>query len=671
MLTLLRQSPYRAEDGLLVWLLLGLFFSLPPLFCAGLLVALLAFPWLPAAWRARRHSLTLAGLTAGILLALLTLPNWLSGDSLLALLALVALLKRLELDSQRDRLLLVLVVLVCTSLNLVYWNNLPALLHLLGLMLLTLLLLRYRSGHLHFGSSAALLGWAMPLALALFLLLPRIPGPLWDLGLAFGMPLQLYQQSLSLSPATPQPGNDPLAALKAQQRIVLVAEFSGAVPLKSSLYWRGAVSYRQQDGDWLDSLEGSSRAQRLAAAYRDSNAWQALLDSPAAAVSYRIKVAPHQQYWLYAPGLAERNVQESYISADGQLLSIRPLQEEFSYQGSSYLDAALQTPAPALTPAPLPQADAAALQAILHDWQQTAQTQTAVEQLLALLASPPAWWQVQPPFSSDRLQRWVGYSVLLLQHAGVPARMVSGYRGGDLIALTDAIVVREKHRHHWLEYWQEGQGWQRLEVKDILQLRQALADKPASAPAASNAAAKQPASEEKPAPRPQSKDKGPGLWQQLEQWLQQYGRPAVAEEEAANNSGGDSGQQLTLWLAGLLGIWLLILALQTRNRQRPAPLQQAQQLLLQTLARQGFSLQPWQCPSHLCAALQQQSPPWGEAAQRLLTRWLQLQYGKAGPQDDAAALLAQVKRFHLALRQLPPAPAIPQAPSTKACTETL
>ena len=54
---------------------------------------------------------------------------------------------------------------------------------------------------------------------------------------------------------------------------------------------------------------------------------------------------------------------------------------------------------------------------------------------------------------------------ILLRIAGLPARVVVGWRGGERNALGDYAVVRHSNAHAWCEYW-DGLGWQRFDVTD-------------------------------------------------------------------------------------------------------------------------------------------------------------------------------------------------------------
>jgi len=49
--------------------------------------------------------------------------------------------------------------------------------------------------------------------------------------------------------------------------------------------------------------------------------------------------------------------------------------------------------------------------------------------------------------------------VLLVRAAGVPARLVSGYAGGEWNAMGGYLLVRERDAHTWVEVYEPGYGW--------------------------------------------------------------------------------------------------------------------------------------------------------------------------------------------------------------------
>ncbi len=51
----------------------------------------------------------------------------------------------------------------------------------------------------------------------------------------------------------------------------------------------------------------------------------------------------------------------------------------------------------------------------------------------------------------------------LMRAAGVPARVVGGYQGGDWNPVGGYLIVRQSHAHAWSEVWLEGRGWVRVD----------------------------------------------------------------------------------------------------------------------------------------------------------------------------------------------------------------
>jgi len=53
--------------------------------------------------------------------------------------------------------------------------------------------------------------------------------------------------------------------------------------------------------------------------------------------------------------------------------------------------------------------------------------------------------------------------VFLMRAAGVPARVVTGYQGGDTNPVDGYMVVRQADAHAWAEVWLAGGGWTRVD----------------------------------------------------------------------------------------------------------------------------------------------------------------------------------------------------------------
>ena len=51
----------------------------------------------------------------------------------------------------------------------------------------------------------------------------------------------------------------------------------------------------------------------------------------------------------------------------------------------------------------------------------------------------------------------------MMRAAGIPARIVLGYQGGELNPMGNYLIVRQSDAHAWTEVWLEGVGWRRVD----------------------------------------------------------------------------------------------------------------------------------------------------------------------------------------------------------------
>ena len=243
--------------GGLRWLVLALFatsvLAVSPLITDWLWAILAAISlWFLAEKKwlrlGRYNSLVMAVSVLGyVTLVLLLEENWLSAQSITGFLAMVVLLKLIEIRTKKEVLWVVAALLVLIGIGTLYWNSVVGLAFLMVILfgIVFSMVLLSQVGKLDWKqdliTSSKLFGLALPVALVLFFFMPRFSGPIWDLGLAFGVPITLTQ---SAPPKPLMEGNrlrsDQYSSFISQSNTVLVAEFSGKVPIKSDMYF----SYR-------------------------------------------------------------------------------------------------------------------------------------------------------------------------------------------------------------------------------------------------------------------------------------------------------------------------------------------------------------------------------------------------------------------------------------------
>jgi hypothetical protein len=68
-------------------------------------------------------------------------------------------------------------------------------------------------------------------------------------------------------------------------------------------------------------------------------------------------------------------------------------------------------------------------------------------------------WQTQRGFC----EHFAGSFAFFMRAAGYPARVVTGYLGGEIHPSENFVTVRQYDAHAWAEIWIEGTGWRRID----------------------------------------------------------------------------------------------------------------------------------------------------------------------------------------------------------------
>lgn len=425
--------------------------------------------WLVCAtWRVqvfRMRTSYPGGLTKGLMLLAAGVGVYASRGSLIGLDAGVALLiatfvlKLVELRTRRDALVLVFLGFFAVLTSYLFDDSLPAAVYsLLPVTALLAALIGLQQSGLSerpwptLRLAASLLLQAVPLMLVLFLLFPRL-GPLWSVP----MPGERGTTGLAESMS---PGD--IAELSQSSALAFRASFDGPIPPRPELYWR-ALTFEQFDGRRWSQLPEPPRAEP---------AWQA--EGPA--LSYSIVMQPSGQPWLFALDTARTELEQTRQMGDFRLQRRRPVEQSLLYsvtswpqarrepQASPRLGVALQLPVDGN-----PRARRWARQLRQRHGENP---QALVDDLLGHFAREAYFYTLKPPlagadtvdhflFDSRRgfCAHYAGAMTFVLRAAGIPARVVAGYQGGELNPAGNYVLVHQFDAHAWVEYWLPERGW--------------------------------------------------------------------------------------------------------------------------------------------------------------------------------------------------------------------
>jgi len=430
---------------------------------AGLMLVWGGWLWwrgtrLPSRWL--MVLLTLLAATA-ILLEFRTLFGREAGT---ALLVLFTALKLLELRSRRDAYVSIMLAYFVLLTHFFDSESIPTGLWLLAsAILITASLIRLHGGPAcaplaTLRHAAVMTAQALPLMLVLFLLFPRIPGPLW------GMPRDAYSARTGLSDRM-APGN--IAELAQSGEIAFRVLFEGSLPSRNTLYWRGPV---------LEDTDGS--AWKVAAPTLIARPPRIEAEGPV--TRYVLTLEAHQQHWLLALDAPTSVPAESRIAPTLSVFSRQPVRQRQRHELAAHTQYRFnRTESPVLLQRALslPPGRNPRTQALATSWRKIdPQPDKLVQRALEHFRQEPFVYTLRPPllggepvddflFNTRRgfCEHYAAAFVTLMRAAGVPARVVTGYQGGEVNPVDNHLVVRQSDAHAWAEVWLAGQGWVRVD----------------------------------------------------------------------------------------------------------------------------------------------------------------------------------------------------------------
>ncbi|MFN3564977.1 MAG: transglutaminaseTgpA domain-containing protein [Burkholderiaceae bacterium] len=587
-------------------------------------------------------------------------------DAGVTFLLLLMALKLLELRARRDVFVVIFLAFFILLTQFLFSQSLPiAALTIVAVALLFFVLTSVNlvEADLPAARKAKLVGAivlkAIPLAVAAFVLFPRISGPLW------GLPGDATASSTGLSNAM-SPGS--ISRLLESNAIAFRARFESGPPGNERLYWRGPVFGHFNGRTWTPLAQRTAAAPRLA-----------IRADPASAVDYSVTLEPHQRDWLFAlevPAVAPDAAELApALTPEAQLVSARPITERVRYAARSYTAFALGTNEtdaslrdwlqlpPGYNPralqfaaelrrrlaggasgAPQDGTDAIAyVNAVLEHFRTGGYRYTLDPPLLGRHSVDEFLFDTR----SGYCEHYAAAFVVLMRTLGVPARVVTGYQGGEINPVDGFMTVRQSDAHAWTEVWLRDRGWTRVDPTAVVapvRIARGLPELQRQTGLAPLAA-------------------GDGAlgwlrslrfnWEALQnrwnQWVLSYTPERQRALLAAIGLDPD-GRTLALAFAVTLSLLLGALAVfSLRHRVERDPLAEAYALLRRRLSDAGIDSAPTLAPRSLFARVERQlAPASRDAAREILLAFERCRYSRAAASVTRAQLRAlrrEVRRF--------------------------
>lgn len=389
-------------------------------------------------------------------------------DAGLALLVIMLGLKLLETRTLRDAMLLIFLGYILVITNFLHSQTIPTALYMGACtVVITAAMIALNYAHteppfrVQLRAAGVMLAQAVPLMVVLFFLFPRVPGPLW------GLPQDAFAGVSGLSD-TMSPGS--LSRLTLSDAVAFRVSFQGEIPRRRNLYWRGPIMWDFDGRTWSVPRFFYNTPRIEASGER---------------VSYEITLEPHNKRWLFALDVPATVPPLSFVSGDLQIMAAEPVNQRKRYEMQSYLNASygvvenrfalrrgLNLPA-GMNPRTLELAQALRAR---HD-----NDLKLAEEVLLKFRDEKFVYTLEPPLLGEQpvddflfrtrtgfCEHFASAFAVLMRGAGIPARIVTGYQGGDVNQFGNYLIVRQADAHAWVEIWIRGRGWIRIDPTSMV-----------------------------------------------------------------------------------------------------------------------------------------------------------------------------------------------------------
>lgn len=415
----------------------------------------------------RAFRFTFAVLAFGAVLADYKTINGVTAGS--ALLVVMVALKFLEAHRQRDELVLMSIAYFLVFASLLQQENMLTGVYLLIFVWITtigLLQLGRRGPLLPSWPTAKLAGrlllQSVPIMIVLFLFFPRLPGPLW------GVPADTSSGATGLSEEM-SPGD--ITDLGLSDEVAFRAAFVDRVPAARERYWRGPVLSLFNGRTW-------TRAQGMRRRVDET------IEFHGAPVDYRIMLEPHGRRWAFALDMPSEwsGRRDVVMGSDYQLRVFfgNAVDTRINYEVTSYTDYRAKEPLSIEEQErfkQLPDDSNPRTRALVASWLADDPTPDAIisraldvfrgEEFFYTLTPPPLGRHTADEFIFETregfCEHYASAFTIMMRAAGLPARVVTGYQGGEFNAIGEYYIIRQSDAHAWTEVWLEDEGWIRVD----------------------------------------------------------------------------------------------------------------------------------------------------------------------------------------------------------------
>jgi transglutaminase-like putative cysteine protease len=331
--------------------------------------------------------------------------------------------------------------------------------------------------------SAIVLLQSAPLMLAFFILFPRI-SPLWS------VPLQAPQSSTGLSDNM-APGD--IGELTRSADVAFRVLFRGEPPAYNELYWRALTLDEFNGRQWRRGFVPQDTSQYLGPT-PNTRQWYDDIQVAGLPTDYNVIMEPTYRNWIYTLQMPRFSDSNMILRRDYQVENVRPVSQRYTYDARSYLTYRADADPDYLPPRrtrglvgpdgndiagnPRARVFASELreQFPRDDTDPNAADHALIDAVLEHFRNEEFFYTLSPATLGDNpvdeflfdtregfCEHYASAFTFLMRAVNIPARVVTGYQGGEFNPYDGTLTVRQYDAHAWSEVWLPGEGWLRID----------------------------------------------------------------------------------------------------------------------------------------------------------------------------------------------------------------
>ena len=300
---------------------------------------------------------------------------------------------------------------------------------------------------------------AIPIAVVIFILFPRVEAPRW---MIFE---EKNKAKIGLSDSM-EPGS--ISDLGTSEELVFRVKFTGSMPPPKQRYWRGPVLAHTDGKRWSQFSTQIVKGLTLTKPIYTGTAYQ-----------YTLLMEAQEKNWVFGLDMPEQFSAPLVLTGYYQLVTQENSNKRAEYKITSYpqYNTGNLTQVEYQDATQLPREPSDKIKQFvtqLHGFD--SKPEEFIAQLLNHFRKEDFHYTLTPPlmeenpiesflFTTKRgfCSHYASAFVYLMRVAHIPARVVTGYQGGEFNGVGNFLEVRQANAHAWAEVWIENQGWARVD----------------------------------------------------------------------------------------------------------------------------------------------------------------------------------------------------------------